>query len=121
MSVRASPHDRLSETWVPFLLFLPQGNHRVDARGAARGNNTCQCRYPHKNQGYHRDGRDVVGTEAVEQLRHQAGRDRRQDEANGESGERQPRPRLPKESMMSLEVAPSAMRTPISLVRCATA
>ena len=31
------------------------------------------------------------------------------------------RPRLLKESRMSLEVAPSAMRTPISLVRCVTA
>ena len=30
------------------------------------------------------------------------------------------KPRLPKESVISLEVAPNAMRTPISLVRCVT-
>ena len=31
------------------------------------------------------------------------------------------KPRLPKESSISLEVAPNAMRTPISLVRWVTA
>jgi hypothetical protein len=31
------------------------------------------------------------------------------------------KPRLPKKSNISLEVAPNAMRTPISLVRCVTA
>ena len=32
---------------------------------------------------------DVVGPEPIEQRGHQARRDRRQDQANGESGERQ--------------------------------
>ena len=37
-------------------LFLPKRKHWIDARGAARGNKTCQCRYPHKHHGYDGDG-----------------------------------------------------------------
>jgi hypothetical protein len=82
-------HPRCMSDWPPGpILFLPQGNHRIDARGAARGNNTCQCCYRHKNHGDGNDSRDVVGPKSVEQSTHQARCDRRQDDTDGESGER---------------------------------
>ena len=105
----------------PGILFLPQGNHRIDARGAARGNQTCQCRDRHENHGDGHDRRDVVGPKAVEQSGHQARCHRRQHDTDGQSGERHTQPRLAKENMIAPEVAPNAMRTPISLVRCVTA
>jgi hypothetical protein len=51
----------------PHSLFLPQGNHRIDERGAARWNEACQRCYRHQNQRYGGDGREVVGAKAIEQ------------------------------------------------------
>ena len=57
-----------------FLLFLPQGNDRIDERGAARRNKTCQCGYGRKDQRYRGDNCDVVGAKAVEQVGEEASR-----------------------------------------------
>jgi hypothetical protein len=48
-------------------LFLPQGNHRIDERGAARRNETCQGCDRRQNQRYSGDSREVVGAKTVEQ------------------------------------------------------
>ena len=54
----------------------------------AREQNTLEL-LPQKNERYRRAGRDVVGSETIEQSCHQARRHRRQDQASGESGEGQ--------------------------------
>src|SRR5712671_3986295 len=71
------------------LLFIPQGNHWINARRAARGHKTCQRCHREESKRYHDDSWDIVGLETVEQGGHRSGRDCRQDQANGESGERE--------------------------------
>ena len=58
-----------------------------DARRA--GTKHARAATPRRIRDTTADSRDIVGPEAVEQRGHRARRDRRQDQANGESGERQ--------------------------------
>src|SRR5258708_646163 len=69
-------------------LFIPQGNHWVNARRAARGNKTRQSCHRQESKRYQGDSRDIVGSETVEQGGHPPGRDRRQDQANDEASQR---------------------------------
>ena len=61
------------------LLFIPQGDHLIDARCTAGGNETRQSRHAQQNQRYRAKSRDIIGPEAVKQAGHRPRRDRRQD------------------------------------------